>query len=137
MTMKSSDTSSTKSTKAKKATEKRKERFLKAFDKLDGHIAKSCEAIKIDRGTYYLWMDNDKEFAKQVEAVRERLIDEDEAKLLEHIRSGSLRALTFRLETQGKKRGYIKGQFFLGDVVQREGAVDNEEFEKIRKMLKL
>lgn len=90
-----------------KVTEKRK-LFLKAFERTAGNISQSCKAINIDRGTYYNWIGRNQKFAREVEAVKQSLVDLTESKLMELINEKNPTAIIFYLKTQGKDRGYIE-----------------------------
>jgi hypothetical protein len=43
--------------------------FLMSFEKSGNEISKACEAVKISRKTFYLWMENDPIFKSLMEAV--------------------------------------------------------------------
>lgn len=58
-------------------SKKKKREFIQVLAKKDGHITKACEAFGIDRKTYHNWMKQDW-FAKEVEEVREKEIDDAE-----------------------------------------------------------
>jgi len=59
--------------------------FLKALFKNRCSISASCEALNIGRSTVYTWLANDSEFAKDVDNVREALLDLVEDKILQLI----------------------------------------------------
>ena len=87
---------STKSTK--------KELFLRSYAKTLGHISNSCKAIKIDRGTYYNWMENDPDFKKAVLYIDDSFIDLAESKLRENIENKVQKAIEFYLCNQKKSK---------------------------------
>ena len=87
----------------------KKDTFLQCLRSSLGHISKACEASKISRGTYYLWIE-DKEFKERVDAVNEGLVDHVEHQLLKKIDMGDTTAIIFYLKTKGKNRGYVEKQ---------------------------
>lgn len=87
---------STKSTK--------KELFLKSYAKTLGHISNSCKAIKIDRGTYYNWMENDLDFKKAVLYIDDSFIDLAESALRTNIENKVQRAIEFYLCNKKKSQ---------------------------------
>ena len=105
---------STKSTAIKKereSTKKLKQEFIKLFPKLVGNISLICQALKIDRGTYYKWLKKDEGFKQIIEDGGEGLIDHVESKLYARIDSGDTTAIIFFLKTKGRSRGYIEKHF--------------------------
>ena len=103
------NTTMEKAQKAQK-TDKKKKDFIEALRNNLGHISNACEAAKIGRRTYYLWIDKDKDFKEDVEHVQDSLLDLAESKLLENIENNENTAIIFYLKTKGKKRGYIEKQ---------------------------
>ena len=91
-------------------TDKKKKDFIESLRNNLGHISNACEAAKIGRRTYYLWIDKDKDFKEDVEHVKESLLDLAETKLLQNIENNENTAIIFYLKTKGKKRGYIEKQ---------------------------
>ena len=87
---------------------RKKKPFLKALREGRGIITYACEKIGINRMTYYNWIKNDEEFAKQVEEINESTIDAVESKLLSAINEENITAIIFYLKTKGKKRGYVE-----------------------------
>ena len=91
-------------------TKKNKDLFLKALEKNAGNVSESCKKINIGRDTFYKWYKKDNKFKKQVEEIRESLIDLTESKLMEQIKDGNITAIIFYLKTKGKSRGYVEKQ---------------------------
>ena len=89
----------------------KKKDFLVILSNNAGNISESCRKANIGRSTFYLWFNNDSDFKKEVESVREDLLDFAESKLWEKIVSGNLTAIIFYLKCQGQKRGYIDKQY--------------------------
>lgn len=99
-------------------TNKLKELFVEAYGKNGGNISSACNAIKISRGTYYLWINNDEVFAAKVEEVNERNLDALESVLFQGALEGDTAKLIFMLKSKGRKRGY-------GDKIEL-GGIDGE-----------
>jgi len=98
------------STQNAQKTDKKKKDFIEALRNNLGHISNACEAAKISRRTYYLWIEKDKNFKEDVDHVQDSLLDLAECKLLENIENNENTAIIFYLKTKGKKRGYIEKQ---------------------------
>jgi len=94
--------------------------FIKAFKKSAGNIAKACDVAGIARSTYYEWMGKSDIFKKEVEDVKEGLIDFAESQLMKNIKDGKETSLIFFLKTQGKKRGYVEKQ-----EIEHDGGTEN------------
>ena len=88
----------------------KKAAFLKAWIKTFGNITQSCNAIGINRGTYYNWLREDENFkiAIENEEVGEQQLDFAESKLMKNIHDGKETSLIFFLKTKGKERGYVE-----------------------------
>ena len=99
-----------KSTKSN--TDFKKKAFQEAYKKAFGNVTQSCNAIGIDRSTYYDWIKKDSKFKKEIEELEpeERFMDFLESKLVEKINGGDTTSIIFALKTKGKKRGYIERQ---------------------------
>lgn len=89
-------------------TKKKKAQFIDALKQKGGIICKACEAVNINRGTYYLWKENDRDFAEQCREVEESMVDFVESKLMQQINDGDTTATIFYLKTKGKHRGYVE-----------------------------
>lgn len=98
-------------------TKKKKEQFLEALRGNGNIICKACEAIGIDRGTYYHWKKTDTEFAKKCADMEEVIVDLVESSLMKRIKDGDTTATIFFLKTKGKHRGYV-------EKTQVEGTLD-------------
>jgi len=88
----------------------KKVEFLKVFKKKACNISASCDAVKIDRQTYYNWMAKDEKFKTSVLECQEGLIDFAESMLMQNINKGDNTATIFFLKCKGKSRGYIEKQ---------------------------
>lgn len=92
----------------------KKESILKALEQSLGVVNNACQAAQIPRSTFYKWLKEDEEFAKQVEDIANVALDFAESQLHEQIRENSTAATIFYLKTKGKKRGYIERQEITG-----------------------
>lgn len=106
-----------------------KEKFLEVFANNLGNVKDSCKAAGISRATYYVWRENDKEFAQATDDIYEGLIDLAESKLLENIISGKTNEILFYLKTKGKYRGYVERQEITG----ADGMPNKIEIEIVNK----
>ena len=88
--------------------------FLKKYESTLGNISISCNEAKINRSTFYAWMEKDADFRQQVEAINEKSVDFVESALLNQIKEGNTTATIFFLKTKGKNRGYIERQEITG-----------------------
>ena len=71
-----------------------------------GNVSDACANLGISRGTHYLWMNNDAEYAKAVDDINEANIDFAESQLRKSIREGDITSIIFFLKTKGKNRGF-------------------------------
>jgi len=106
-----------------------KEKFLEVFANNLGNVQESCKSAGIGRATFYVWKDNDEEFAQAVNEIQEGLIDLAESKLLENIKSGKTNEILFYLKTKGKYRGYVERQEITG----ADGMPNKIEIEIVNK----
>ena len=82
----------------------KKQKFLKAFKALDCNISKACEAINIERKTFYRWKDKSKNFARAVEEIEEADLDEIEVAHKKKAKDGDRRAMEFQLLSRRKEK---------------------------------
>lgn len=88
------------------STVKKKKIFLAAFAKADQNISAACIKAGITRRTFYDWKSSDPEFETELEFVIEANVDIGESALLKKVKKGDIKAITYYLNTHGKKRGY-------------------------------
>lgn len=113
--------------KTESTLNRRQKAFLKIFiEKAGCNISVSCKKAKIERKTYYNWLNSNTEFKQQVEDAQEALIDYAETKLQQNIMEGNLTATIFYLKTKGKHRGYVETQ---------EQNINVNPFEELMKSL--
>ena len=106
-----------------------KEQFLEILRQKNLNIRKACEAMSIDRGTFYNWKKEDW-FRERLEWIREEEIDDSEettrvlrrgipkydeqGKFIGWITEPSLSANIWFQKTQAKHRGYVERQEVTG-----------------------
>lgn len=90
------DMQSTKSTK--------KELFLKSYAETLGHISNACKCVKINRQTYYNWMENDKDFKQAINDIDDSFIDLAESALRSNIENKMQKAIEFYLCNKKKSQ---------------------------------
>lgn len=107
----------------------KKESVLKALEQSLGVVNMACKKANIPRSTFYKWMKEDEDFAKQVEDIDNIALDFVESQLHRQIADNSTTATIFYLKTKGKKRGYIERQEITG----ADGMPTNFQIEIIDK----
>ena len=107
----------------------KKESILKALEHSLGVVTVACRSAQIPRSTFYKWINEDEEFAKQVKDIENIALDFAESQLHTQIRSNNTPATIFYLKTKGKKRGYIERQEITGV----DGMPNNFQIEIIDK----
>lgn len=91
-------------------SDKDKEKFLELLSKNAGNVSRACLAMKINRRTFYNWLEKEEAFKFVVEEIQESLIDNAESELQKLIKDGNTAAILFFLKTKAKNRGYIERQ---------------------------
>lgn len=86
----------------------KKAEFLETFKKALGNISVACSNFGIDRKTFYNWYEDDPEFRKEADAVKEIRKDFIESALDKKIREGDSTCIIFAAKTQCKDRGYVE-----------------------------
>ena len=86
----------------------KKKKVLEALEKSLGVVTTAVRSVGIARSTFYKWIEEDKDFRKEVDDVQNIALDFAESQLHKQIREGSTAATIFLLKTKGKKRGYIE-----------------------------
>lgn len=89
-----------------KKTAEAKATFLKAYEANLGNVSGAARSAKIERSTYYKWLESDPEFKERARAVTETQKDFAESMLMKLIRDGDGAAIKFYLSTKGRDRGY-------------------------------
>ena len=88
----------------------KEETILQALEKSLGVVTVACKQAGIPRSTYYKWLKEDTEFAKNVRDIENIALDFAESQLHSQMRDGNTSATIFYLKTKGKKRGYVERQ---------------------------
>lgn len=96
----------TKSNKPHKELTISQKAFLQAYQKTLGNISESCDIIKINRSTYYDWMNNPK-FKKEVENINPQKLMDDFVKknFRNRIAEGSDRLISEYVNKRGVEMG--------------------------------
>ena len=92
----------------------KKESLLKSLEQSLGVVTVACKKANIPRSTYYKWLNEDDDFAREVRDIENVALDFAESQLHTQIGSGNTSATIFYLKTKGKKRGYIERQEITG-----------------------
>ena len=82
--------------------------LLKVLSENLGNISEACQAVKINRSTFYSWRESDPKFAEAIDGINEATIDFVESKLLENIKDGNVTAQIYFLKTKGRSRGWAE-----------------------------
>jgi ACT domain-containing protein len=85
-----------------------KKALIEALEKSLGIITTACKIVGIDRTTFYRYLKEDKDFAKEVKEIENVTLDFVESQLHKQIQENSTAATIFFLKTKGKSRGYIE-----------------------------
>ena len=110
-------------------TEQHKKAIIEALEKSLGVVTTACKTVGIGRTTFYGWLQDDAEFAKEVDDIQNIALDYAESQLHKQIGNGNTSATIFYLKTKGKKRGYIERQEITG----ADGMPTNFQIEIIDK----
>ena len=99
--------------KRKRVTNKiqqKKKALIEALTQTLGVVTSACKSVDVDRSTFYKYINEDAEFAREVRDIQEIAVDFAESKLHEQIKDKNTTATIFFLKTKGKHRGYIERQ---------------------------
>jgi len=86
----------------------KKQKVLKALEQTHGVVTDACKKAGLSRSQFYVYMDRDPKFKKQVEEIQEAAIDYVESQLFKNIKDGNITGQIFYLKTKAKHRGYIE-----------------------------
>jgi hypothetical protein len=107
----------------------KKESLLKALEQSLGVVTTACKKTDTPRSTFYKWLKEDEEFAKQVADIENVALDFAESQLHQQIGNGVPSSTMFYLKTKGKKRGYVERTEITG----ADGIPTNFQIEIIDK----
>lgn len=82
--------------------------IVAAYQKKGANISATCQALSIDRKTFYNRRNSSKELDRQLGEIEESLVDFAESKLMGAMNDNNLTAIIFYLKTKGKHRGYVE-----------------------------
>ena len=117
----------TDKTKERSRTAKKK-KLLKALAANMGVVTHACKKAHVSRETYYNFLRDDEEFAKEVSHIQESVIDEVEDSLFQQIKEGNTTAAIFFLKTRAQHRGYIeKNQLEMTGKIEHTGEVKHKQ----------
>ena len=91
-------------------TVQHKKAVIEALEQSLGIVTSACKKAGVGRTTFYGWLNDDEDFAKQVKDIEDIALDFAESQLHKQIKDGNSTATIFFLKTKGKKRGYIERQ---------------------------
>jgi hypothetical protein len=91
-------------------TEVSKKAMIEALEKSLGIVTSACKSVGISRWTHYRWMQEDEDYKRSCEDIKDISLDFAESQLFQQIKDNNTTATIFYLKTQGKKRGYIERQ---------------------------
>lgn len=74
------------------------------------NVSVACTKANVSRSMHYYWLTKSDIYKKEVENLKEGLIDRVESALYKNIIEGNVTAQIFFLKTKGKDRGYIETQ---------------------------
>lgn len=94
----------------KNLQQQRKEVVIDLMRKSLGNITYTCTEAKIDRKTYYNWLERDEKFREAIENIDfdEMKVDIAEQGMIELAKEKNYHACKFILEKKGFKRGYLE-----------------------------
>ena len=117
-------------------TKLNKEKALKALREAHGRVHVAAEICGVHHSNIYDYINCDEDFKKEVDAIRERLLDLTELKLIKKINGGDFQSIKYFLDSKGQSRGYGKKDEEQKPVVVRveflsdDDDDDNDETEK-------
>ncbi len=97
-----------KLTKKQQQVQHNKTALLEALEKSLGVVTSACKSVKLDRTTFYNYVNDDPAFAAAVFDIENVALDFAESQLHKQIQSGVPSSTIFYLKTKGKSRGYIE-----------------------------
>jgi len=101
-------------TKKQQQVQQHKKDVLLALEASLGVVTTACKKAQIDRTTFYRYLKEDAEFARQVKELENVALDFAESSLHKQIQAGVPASTIFYLKTKGKERGYIERQEMTG-----------------------
>ena len=96
-------------------TEQHKLAVIEALEKSLGVVTTACKKVGINRTTFYKYLKEDEQFAKDVQDIENIALDFAESQLHKQISEGNTTATIFLLKTKGKSRGYVERSEIVHD----------------------
>ena len=116
-------------------TVQHKKAVLEALEQSLGVVTSACKKVGIGRTTFYGWLADDEDFAKQVKDIENVALDFAESQLHKQIKDGNPSSTIFYLKTKGKKRGYIEK--IQSEVINKNIDLSNLSEEEYKKKLEI
>jgi len=104
-------------------THPKKKAFIEYYRQTNGHITDSARAARIERKTYYNWLDSDEQFAMAIADAEAELNDEMRQILVDKAGSGDMTAVIFYLKNRHPD---FKNNKFVGGVRFKKGDMSIE-----------
>jgi len=93
-----------------------KKKLLKALLETRGLVLTACNKAGLSRSVHYQWMNKDKEYKAQVDAINDLMVEGVESKLKDLIDGDNTAAIIFYLKTKGRDAGYGPQLKIDGDI---------------------
>lgn len=110
-----------------KQVQQNKKALIEALELSLGIVTSACRAAKLDRTTFYRYVNDDPDFAKAVGDISNVALDAVEGALFRQIQADVPASTIFYLKTKGKDRGYVER-------IENKQVVD-EDLERIRTLV--
>jgi len=91
-----------------------KKALIEALEKTLGIVTTACKLVGVDRGSFYRYVLEDKDFAKAVKDVANITFDFVESQLHKQIKDNNTASTIFYAKTKMKNRGYVERQEITG-----------------------
>jgi len=91
-----------------------KKALIEALEKTLGIVTTACKLVGVDRGSFYRYVNEDKDFAKDVKDVENITFDFVESQLHKQIKDNNTASTIFYAKTKMKNRGYVERQEITG-----------------------
>lgn len=100
--------------------------MLEALRNTLGIVTPALEIARVSRYSYYQWLKDDPDFAREVSELNDVRLDFGETQLIKRMRDEDTTAIIFYLKTKGKHRGYIEKveQQLSGEITVKKRLLD-------------
>jgi transposase-like protein len=120
---------------AQDRTAQHKKAIIEALEQSLGVVTSACKKVGIGRTTFYGWLADDEDFAKQVKDIENVALDFAESQLHKQIKDGNPSSTIFYLKTKGKRRGYVEKT--QSEVINKNIDLANLSEEEYKKKLEI